>query len=487
MLGYKERDFQTCVVSLEALVPEDNFYRQVNAKLDLTFVRGLVRHLYKPYGRSSIDPVVFFKLQLIMFFEDVRSERQLMEIVAMRLDCRWYLGYDLDERLPDHSSLTYIRNRFGLEAFQRFFERIVELCILAGLVRGKELYFDATQVRANASMDSLAQRVQLHLVSRFPQPRQADTQGEPISPMNRARNLVEKYNGARIADQKPSTSYLRVADVRVSTTDPDATPMKPGFVGYARLGYQTHYVVDGGKARIILATLVTPASVMENTPMLDLACWTRFRWQLQPDIAVADSMFGSGYNLAGLEQDGIRAYIHPHNESRRQQTTYYPRELFTYVGENNRYICPEGEPLPYKFTSMQWRAHFYRAKKSACDACPVQTQCRRGKYGRSVKRLIYQDYIDRVEGYLQTAAYKKAMRKRQVWIEPKFGEIKQWHQGRRFRLRGLWKVNTEGLIKAAGQNIKQLLKAEIRKMRPNPPANIGALRLFPMFFPATHR
>jgi hypothetical protein len=98
----------------------------------------------------------------------------------------------------------------------------------------------------------------------------------------------------------------------------------PGFVGYARLGYQTHYVVDGGKARIILATLVTPASVMENTPMLDLARWTRFRWQLQPDIAVADSMFGSGYNLAGLERDGTRAYIHPHNESRRQQTTYYP-------------------------------------------------------------------------------------------------------------------------------------------------------------------
>jgi hypothetical protein len=136
---------------------------------------------------------------------------------------------------------------------------------------------------------------------------------------------------------------------------------------------------------------------------------------------------------------------------------------------------------------MQWRAHIYRAKKSACDACPVQTQCRRGKYGRSVKRLIYQVYIDRVEDYLQTAAYENAMCKRQVWIEPKFGEIKQWHQGRRFRLRGLWKVNTEGLIKAAGQNIKQLLKAKIRKMRPNPPANVAALRLFAMFFPATNR
>ena len=106
MLSQKARDFQPCVASLEALVPADNFYRQVEAKLDLTFVRDLVRHLYKPFGRPGIDPVVFFKLQLIMFFEGIRSERQLMDMVAMRLDCRWFIGYDLNENAPDHSSLT---------------------------------------------------------------------------------------------------------------------------------------------------------------------------------------------------------------------------------------------------------------------------------------------------------------------------------------------------------------------------------------------
>jgi transposase len=108
MLKEKERDFQPHVVSLESLVPEDNFYREVEDKLDLTFVRDLVRHLYKPFGRPGIDPVVFFKLQLIMFFEGIRSERQLMNMVAMRLDCRWFIGYDLHENVPDHSSLTYI-------------------------------------------------------------------------------------------------------------------------------------------------------------------------------------------------------------------------------------------------------------------------------------------------------------------------------------------------------------------------------------------
>ena len=131
-------------VSLDDLVPTDNFYRHLDATLDLTFVREWVQDCYADGGRPSIDPVVFFKLQLIMFFEGIRSERHLMETVALHLAHRWYLGYDLDESLPNHSSLTRIRTRLGLPLFQRFFEHVVDLCRQAGLVWGKELFFDAT-------------------------------------------------------------------------------------------------------------------------------------------------------------------------------------------------------------------------------------------------------------------------------------------------------------------------------------------------------
>ena len=147
MMGTKIRTFSPLPhdLSLEELVAKDHFYRRLEARLDLSFVRELVEPLYASGGRPSIDPVVFFKLQLVMFFEDLRSERQLMGVVSDRLSLRWYLGYDLDEPLPDHSSLTRIRERFGLEVFRRFFERIVEECIEAGLVWGEELFFDATK------------------------------------------------------------------------------------------------------------------------------------------------------------------------------------------------------------------------------------------------------------------------------------------------------------------------------------------------------
>src|SRR3954451_5909673 len=170
MMGSKDRVFAPLVnVSLEQLVPTDHFYRYLHRSLDLTFVRALVAPFYAAGGRPSVDPIVFFKLQLSMFFEGIRSERQLMRVVADRLSLRWYLGYDLSEPLPDHSSLTRIRERYGLESFRRFFESIVEQCLAAGLVWGQELYIDATKVAANASLDSLHPRfaIEAHLARLF--------------------------------------------------------------------------------------------------------------------------------------------------------------------------------------------------------------------------------------------------------------------------------------------------------------------------------
>src|SRR6516164_2622473 len=176
MMGSKERHFAPLIhVSVEELVPPDHFYRHLERTLDLSFVREFVQGTYASKGRPSIDPLVFFKLQLVMFFESIRSERQLMRQSADRLSIRWYIGYDLDEPLPDHSSLTRIRERYGVEVFRRFFDGIVEQCQQEKLVWGRELFIDGTQVNANADLDSLTPRfavearesMQAHLAALF--------------------------------------------------------------------------------------------------------------------------------------------------------------------------------------------------------------------------------------------------------------------------------------------------------------------------------
>ncbi len=474
MLGPpKTRDLDRLVLmSVESAVPKDHFYRHLHRVLDLSFVRDLAADCYASGGRPSIDPIVFFKLHLLMFFEGIRSERKLLEQASYNLAMRWYAGYNMDEPLPDHSSLSKIRARLGLPVFRRFFEEVTEQCVTAGLVRGDELIFDATKVRANASMDSLIPRLRLlteeHLAALEP--------SEPPTTLweqNNARwDLLEE---CRLDPERPpSDGYERKSDRQVSTTDPDAVAMKTRGER-AALGYHDHYVIDGGKARIILNALVTPADVMENAPMLPLLRRAIFRWRVKPKRVIADTTYGTAENVREIEESGIRAYVPLPDWD--QRTPYYGPSLFTYDPEYDRYVCPQGETLRKRKTKYTEEKVIYAADAAVCNACPVKAACTASEHGRQIARPFDADYLDRVRGYHETEAYKKAMRKRKVWIEPLFGEAKQWHGMRQFRLRGLQKVNMEGLFIATGQNLKRLLSAKGWGRRPWPDGAVGFARL----------
>jgi transposase len=206
MMGIKTRVFRSMhQVSLEDLVPADHFYRHVERSLDLSFVRDLVRDRYSAFGRPSIDPVVFFKLQLVMFFEGMRSERQLERVGADRLSVRCSLGYDLHESLPDHSSMTRIRDRYGVGIFRRFFETIVDLCQDDGLIWGKEVYADATLVEANADHDKMLPRFALeaHLHQLFGAAYQP-----PSSDAHAAEEAEASTSAASSSTLDPSTSRI---------------------------------------------------------------------------------------------------------------------------------------------------------------------------------------------------------------------------------------------------------------------------------------
>jgi transposase len=501
MMGTKERCFRSLPegISLEELVPKDNFYRRLEQRLDLSFVRELVEDRYAPSGRPSIDPEVFFRLQLVMFHEGIRSERELMRVVSDRLSVRWYVGYDLLEPLPDHSSLTRIRDRFGLSVFREFFERIVEECVEAGLVWGEELYFDATKVDANASLDSIAPRfyVEEHLGELFAEqellsPEQevsvAAAEGRDESPVAELHELpsaedetLVKRNASkddwisRVGRQRREQKgvwYRRKADFLASRTDPDSSPMKRRESKGSHLGYYDHYVVDGGKARIILNALVTPFEVTENQPMLDLLWRSSFRWKLHPRQLTGDTAYGTTENIAAVERAGIRAYVPLTGAGKARP--YFSKEEFTYDPERDLYQCPAGEILRPKTFRAAREQIVYKAEPGTCGCCPLKAQCTENKSGRQVLRHRDERYVDRVKGYRGTFAYEKALRKRRVWVEPLFAEAKDWHGLRRFRLRGSEKVNIEALLIASGQNIKRLVAA--RDRGPHKLAQAAALR-----------
>jgi transposase len=489
-------------VSLEDLVPTDHFYRHLEATLDLSFVREWVTEHYADRGRPSIDPVVFFKLQLILFFEGIRSERQLIATASLNLAQRWYLGYALDEELPDHSSLTRIRQRLGIDLFQRFFEQVVDLCQEAGLVWGRELYVDATKVEANADVDSLIPRfshdAKTHVADLFaadPVPDEHDDAADPptgdegassegvgqlppgvlpigTSPAPAHVPRWKLLEERRLDPNRPAVgSYRRTTDFRISPTDPDATPMRTGTE--TSLGYHDHYIVDGGKARIIVAALVTPADVMENVPLRDLLWRVRFRRKLRPGQVTGDTTYGTVENIVALEDAGIRAFFPLPDFDRR--TPFFGKGKFSYDAEQDAYRCPQGQLLPRRKTKDTEAEVRYRADAAVCNACLIQASCTASDRGRMVHRAFSEEYLDTVRGHHETEAYQKAMRKRKVWVEPLFAEAKEWHGLRRLRLRGLDNANMQGLLIAAGQNLKRFLAATSWGRRHAPCGRLVAL------------
>jgi hypothetical protein len=125
----------------------------------------------------------------------------------------------------------------------------------------------------------------------------------------------------------------------------------------------------------------------------------------------------------------------------------------------DEYRCPEGQPLPRYRAKHTEEVVVYRADAAICNACSRKARCTDGTHGRTIQRSVYAAYLETVRGYHATAAYQKAMRKRKVWVEPLFAEAKMWHGLRRLRLRGLLNANIQGLLIAAGQNLKRLLAA----------------------------
>jgi hypothetical protein len=384
----------------------------------------------------------------------------------------------------------------------------VEQCQQEKLVWGRELYIDSTQVNANADLDSLTPRfavearaaIKTHLAALFAEEESQQEHltaapGEATAPVPEATStetvtcieLISLPMTLSEAEHEELASenarrhdwiaqegrqqrevhglYQRTADFKVSTTDPDATPMRLKGGG-THLGYHVHYVVDGGKARIILQVLVTPSEVMDNQPMRDLIFRTRFRWKLRPRHVTGDTKYGTIQNIKALEDAGIRAYVPlPDWE---HMTSFFGPAKFTYNAAQDVYVCPQGQLLRPFRTEQKAEKVEYRADAATCNACPIKVQCTSSEQGRQLHRSFHADYLERVKGYHQTAAYQKAMNKRKVWVEPLFAEAKDWHGMHCFRLRLLWRVSIEALRIAAGQNLKRLLKKRGWGRRPFP-------------------
>jgi len=441
MMG-QESSFQPKLVyhqiNLEQRVSKSHLLRKIQEQIDFDFIYHEVKDYYGDNGNVSIPPPVILKMMLLLVLYNVRSERELMETIPLRLDWLWFLGYDLDSEVPDHSVLSKARARWGVEAFRRFFERIVWQCVEAGLVDGSKIFVDSSLVGANASNNSVI-----------------DTRSLKVQLQESYKKLEARLE-EKSESMDSSRRYVKENRRYISRTDPDA-----GIVnrGKPKLSYQVHRAVDG-RSEVITATETTSGDVNEAHEMLPLLESHHFNTGIKADTVVADSKYGTVENFLTCCDQGVEAHMPDLKEStakRIEKLNIFPEERFEYDGESDTYRCPAGHRLKPRSLHKSRQSRDYAAPQKICAACHLREQCTRNKSGRTIKRHLRQEELNRMREASRSAKAKRDIKVRQHLMERSYARG-TWYGFDRARWRGLWRVQIQEYLIAAIQNIQVLLR-----------------------------
>ena len=424
-------------VNLEKRVRVDHPLRRVKAMIDFSFVREEVAHCYGGNGNESVPPEVILKMMFLLFFDDVASERELMKIIAERLDYLWFLDYSLDDAIPDHSVLSKARARWGKEVFESLFVRTVARCVEAGLVDGKKLHVDASLIDADAAKESVIKGAP-----------------ELIAALKQAYRATE----SKLADSTTPESYEAVNDRLMSSSDPDAAAVRKGG-GDSRPRYHHHRGVDDQRG-VITAVETTSGSIPENRKLLALIEQHEKNTQAKVEVVVADHKYGTQENYVACAQRGTVSHMGDASSKQNHVRSQgiFPESAFSYDPVQDIYRCPAGQPLKPRRLHWAKRTIEYKAAKSVCALCHLRAQCTRASNGRTLRRHEKQLLLDVARAQAHTRAAQRDRRRRCHLMEVSFADAANNHHFKRARWRRLWRQQIQDYLIASIQNVRILLK-----------------------------
>jgi len=458
-------------VYLEELVPQNNFYRLLNRELDLQFLYKATEQYYGYEGQESIDPVVFFKICLVGYLNNINSDRKLIEYCSDSLGIRLFTKYDIDEPLPWHSTISRTRQLYGEEVFLSLFRNILSMCVEKGMVSGKRQAIDSAFIKANASLDSLLEKEvlddavvyanELNENSEFKVTAQKKEQIEQRQSSQKKRSIDHPgADGEQAKFLSNATHY--------SPTDPDARiatkPGKPRNLNYfGQVSVDTaNHVITGA-----CADFADKKDSQCLEKICDLTIDNLKENHIQIKQVLTDTGYCSGEALNYLEEKGIDAWM----PNFGQFTPH--REGFIYNKEQNQYECQRGNCaiIPFKNARADKRGYIryvYRSSESACKSCPFRVECcgQKTKFKKIEHTEHHDIYMRNYEKRTQNEGYARYMsRLRSSTVEPVLGTLSNHMNMKRVNTHGIDLANKHVLMAALTYNLKKYMKFVTKKVK----------------------
>ena len=445
MLGENRRSERMFYyVRMEDIVPENHLLRLIDRYIDLKFVRGKVKHLYSRTGRPSVDPEVLLRMLLIGYLYGITSERRLCEEVQMHIGYRWFVGLNLEDKVPDHSTFSKNRHERFTESdlFQRIFDEIVNQCVSQGLLTGKHLTVDSTYMQANAALKSL-EPIVVNMGT-----------GEYVEKLERENPVSE--GPWEPGDDYPHRGQTISNGTHRSKTDPDARLARKSLKANTQLYHGVTYVMDNRSRIIVGADVGEPDRKTDCEKALEQIRRIPFAFGIKPESLGADKGYSTGEFIETLVKEKVEPHI-PIMDSRSQNDRgIYSIGQFSFDAGENQFLCPEGKALRYWGIHKASKQHVYRARTKDCKVCSRKAECTRDR-ARSLSYHIYEESINEARQLNQTRAYRISQRMRKR-IEELFGEAKEWMGLRRAKFRRRRFIREQVLMTATVQNIKRMVK-----------------------------
>jgi transposase len=450
-----------------AHIPKEHFYEQLGRVLSLEFIYELTKLLYADVmGRPSLDPVVFFKCMLIGFFENIVYDTHLEFRIADSLTFRKFLGYSLEQRTPDESTLRKTREKMPIEVFDRVFAYALDVCQSNGLLKGRAIGVDSTQIDANASMDSLKHK------------ELGCTYEEYVLAVRR-QDMPDATKGDAMSADKKREGKASNRDWE-SSTDPESRVMQHSD-GHTHLSYKVDTTVDLETGAIVAAG-ASFANISDQADFLehvDAAREVLADRGMEVVAAVADKGHHSGENLAGIEERELIGLVSSPNNNKGAEG--FRRDDFVYDDDTDVLTCPAGERLSRQKNRDQSH-RYYKGRGSVCKKCPHFGVCTKSKSGRMVTVSIYEDLIKANRERVHSEAARPLMMIRRQRGEAPFGFFKQFGGLQRFAGRGLEYASKKTLIAAVGWNLLMVIKRLMREIAPNSAINALVKPILALFW-----
>jgi transposase len=442
---------------LSDYVPADNFYRRLKSILDLNFVYDTTAKYYGTEGQKSIDPVVFFKLMLVGYLENLNSDRRIVATSRMRMDILYFIGYDLDEELPWHSTLSRTRQLYGEEEFTAIFKQVLKKCIDKGLVAGKRQAIDSAFVKANAAMSSLVEREIMDDAAAYGKQLNDHNEDSPAQDTTDASATPKPRKNAKV-DKKANSK-------RYSPSDPDARlSVKPGKT--TRLNYSAHVSVDT-QNHVITHIQAFHADKGDAPCLPEILTQVAGNLKdngLKMEEALADSGYSGEAALLFLADHNIKGYI-PNKAGCRSRES---REGFNYDKQHDRYICPEGKYLTFHNFKKAENANthkIYRTSVKDCKDCPFKSTCANLQGFKVFKDSVAKDLYIEMQERMQTVQGKRARKRRQSTVEPVLGTLINFTGMKQVNTKGIKLANKSMIMAAVAYNLKKLVNGVPTKLR----------------------